>query len=138
MCTFESLDPRDVTSAIKTSVALPSRTFVRIGPLGLGYEAFLKWSIQDVDAATSTSGDQQIRFSVSALMNARRSLSCLADQYILRDCFAFCSDAPREAEEKTDLLVRRGLFDSLAAGALRHAIDRRNLVEHQYKPIALA
>lgn len=88
-------------------------------------------------AAASTESDQQLRFSVSALMNARRSLSCLADQYLFRDCFAFCGDAPHEANAKAELLVRRGLFDDLAAQALRRAVDRRNRVEHRYEQIAL-
>jgi hypothetical protein len=111
---------------------------VRVASLGLGYEPFLKWSVQDIDtAATTTSPEQQVRFSVNAIMNARRSLSCLADQYILRDCFAFCSDVPREANEKADLLLRRGIFDNLATQALRRAVERRNLIEHRYEQITL-
>jgi hypothetical protein len=138
VCTFENLDPDDIASAIKASSKLRSRTLVRIVKLGLGYEPFLRWSLQDVeDAAECTDPDQQMRFSVSAVMNARRSLSCLADQYLSRDGFAFCRDVPTEAKGKTDLLVRRGLFDGLAAEALRRAVERRNLVEHGYEQIAL-
>lgn len=138
VCSFESLDPDDIASVIKTNSTPLSRTVVRITGLGLGYEPFLKWSVQDVeDAAACTDPDQQMRFSVSAVMNARRSLSCLADQYLSRDGFAFCRDGPSDAKGKTDLLVRRGLFDGLAAEALRRAVERRNLVEHGYGKIAL-
>ena len=139
VCSFERLDPKDVASAIRTVATLASRTIVRVAPLGLGYEPFLRWSVQDIhDAAASKDRDQQMRYSVSALMNARRSLSCLADQYILRDGFAYCRDVPREASDKADLLMRRGIFDGLATAALRGAVERRNLVEHQYEQIPLS
>jgi hypothetical protein len=85
----------------------------------------------------TTDADQQIRFSLSAVMNARRSLSCLADQYLLRDGFRFCRDVPRDSDAKAKLLVHRGLFDDLAANALRRAVDRRNRVEHDYQQIGL-
>lgn len=138
VCLFESLDPEDIPSAIKTNTKRLARTVVRVAPLGLGYEQFLEWAVQDAEVAVaSTKPDQQSRFSVSALMNARRSLSCLADQYLSRDGFAFCRDAPREADEKADLLVRRGLFDKLASSALGRAVERRNRVEHDYGPVAL-
>jgi hypothetical protein len=134
-CCFETLDPRDIASAIGTSRPR-SRAVIRVGALGLGYEAFLRWSVKDIkDAASNTDPDQQVRFSVNALMNARRALSCLAEQYLLRDGFAFCRDVPREANGKAELLVHRGLFDELAAGALRRAVERRNVVEHDYKQV---
>jgi len=66
-------------------------------------------------------------------MNARRSLSCLVDQYLLRDGFSLCKDAPRGAGDKADLLVKRGIFDELAAGALGRVVDRRNRIEHFYE-----
>lgn len=138
VCTFESLDPSDVVSAINTNSKPLSRTIVRVPQLGIGYEPFLRWAVQDAEAAAQTTDpDQQIRFSVSALMNARRSLSCLADQYLRRDGLAFCRNVPHEAIDKANLLVQRGLFDGLAAGALHRAVHRRNLVEHGYEQVAL-
>jgi hypothetical protein len=44
---------------------------------------------------------------------------------------------PRKADEKSTILVRRGVFDSLARQALERAIDRRNEAEHDYKRISL-
>jgi hypothetical protein len=110
---------------------------VQVAPLGLGYAVFLEWAVKDIEAAADASHHQTTRFSVSALMNARRSLSCLVDQYLARDCFALCRDAPSEAGKKADLLVRRGIFDLLAARALRRAIARRNVIEHQYEQVGL-
>jgi hypothetical protein len=137
LCSFESLDPKDITSAIKTNKKQLSRNMVQVAPLGLGYTAFLEWAIQDIEAAADANHHQKARFSVSALMNARRSLSCLVDQYLARDCFALCRDAPSEAGKKADLLVRRGIFDSLASLALQRATARRNVIEHQYQQIGL-
>ena len=138
VCSFESLHPEDLAASIKTSSGRLSRQLVSIAPLGLGYEQFLKWSIQDIDAASaSANADQMMRYSVNALMNARRSLSCLADQYLVRDCFRFCRDVPREANKIAELLERRGVFDSLAGKALRHAVGLRNRVEHDYEQISL-
>ena len=138
ICSFQQLDPRDIISAIKTSSHPLSKQFVVVPPLGLGYERFLEWSLQDINTATPNVGhEQQTRFSVGAVMNARRSLSCLADQYLIRDCFSFCKDAPRDTNEIAALLVRRGVFDELAAGALRRAVNRRNRIEHQYESLAL-
>jgi hypothetical protein len=135
---FERLDPRDVVSAIKTSSTRLSSTVVRIAPLGLGYEPFLKWAVQDIEAAgMSADPNDRIRFSVSAVMNARRSLSCLADQYLLRDGYTFCRGAPGDADKKAELLVRRGVFDSLAAVALKRSVERRNRVEHKYEEIGI-
>src|SRR5229473_3955856 len=100
VCSFETLDPGDIAAGIHTISKPLMRNLVRVAPLGLGFEAFLRWAVQDVATAeANTEPDPQIRFSVSALMNARRSLSCLADQYLFRDGFAFCRDLPREANE---------------------------------------
>lgn len=138
LCSFEKLDARDLHSAIQTISKPLNRTVVRVSQLGLGFEAFLRWALQDVETASASPDlEEQRRFSVGALMNARRSLSCLVDQYLLRDGFSFCRDAPHETSEKANLLVRRGLFDSLAARALGRATDRRNRVEHDYEDIPI-
>jgi hypothetical protein len=136
-CWSETLDPGDIPSVISTNSKPLSRTLVHVRALGLGYEPFMRWSTQDIEAAAcATNADQRMRFTVSALMNARRALSCLADQYLFRDGFVFCRDAPREANEKAKLLVRRGVFDDLASRALRRAVDRRNTIEHEYDQVS--
>jgi|ERR1039458_2245862 uncharacterized protein YutE (UPF0331/DUF86 family) len=138
ICSFESIDPMDLLSAVQTNTKLLPRTSVRLSQLGLGFETFLRWAKQDVETAkSSTDTDEETRFAVSALMNARRSLSCLIDQYLLRDGFNLCKDAPRSSNDKAALLVRRGVFDSLAADALGRAADRRNRVEHLYEQLDL-
>lgn len=138
VCRFERLDPEDVLSAIRSNSTRLYRQFVRVAALGLGHERFLQWSVQDIGSASaSTDEDQTMRFSVSALMNARRSLSCLADQYIRRDCFDLCQDAPHGANSQARLLVRRGVFDPLASEALQRAVKRRDRVEHQYEGLGL-
>lgn len=124
----------DLLSAVRTNTRLLSRTVLRMPQLGVGFETFLRWATEDVGTKIADP-DQETRFAVSALMNARRSLSCLMDQYLLRDGFNLCTDAPREAGEKANLLVRRGVLDSLAAGALERAVDRRNRVEHSYERV---
>lgn len=131
---IEDLDPRDLVSAAESSPEKLARTACHLQPLGLGFETFLRWSLEDVSAAgKSPAGDTQLRFCANALVNARRALSCLVDQYLARDGFTFCSDAPREATDKARLLVRRGVIDDLAAGALKRAIERRHQVEHRYE-----
>jgi hypothetical protein len=131
---IEDLDPKDLVSAAKTSSQNLRRTICHLQPLGAGFEAFLRWSLNDISAARqSPIADTQSRFCVNALMNARRALSCLVDQYLARDGFAFCSDAPSEAGDKVKLLVRRNVIDHLAAGALKRAIELRHQVEHRYE-----
>jgi len=131
---IEDLDPQDLLSAARTSSEKLSKTVCHLQPLGLGFEAFLRWSLEDISAADqSLTGDTQLRFCSNALMNARRALSCLVDQYLKRDGFAFCTNAPKEAADKAKLLVRRGVIDDLATGALKRAIERRHQVEHRYE-----
>jgi len=132
-CSFESLDPSDIALAISTNSKPLSKTVVRVPQLGAGYEPFLRWAVQDIEHAVASPEPEQMRFATSALMNARRSLSCLTDQYLLRDGFPFCKDRPSQAKDKAQLLVRRGLFDELAARALVRAVERRNRVEHSYE-----
>ncbi|MBP9144030.1 MAG: hypothetical protein KBI44_06075 [Thermoanaerobaculia bacterium] len=133
--TIEVLDPADALTAVESNSADQfSRTTTFMEPQGCDFSVFVEWAILDVNAAAALpDGKDKARFLVSALMNARRGLSNLVDQYLRRDGFAFCSDAPRDAESKAALLVRRGIFDQLAADALARAVDRRNRVEHQYE-----
>lgn len=131
--TFEELDPADIPSAVEACAGKLYKTVAWLAPLGLGHEAFLRWALEDITAATqSPAGDTQLRFCANALMNARRSLACLVDEYLIRDGFMACKDPPSNTREKTSILVRRGIMDHLAAAALERAIDRRHRVEHGY------
>jgi hypothetical protein len=134
----EDLDPLDLVSAATSIPQKLERTTCYLGPLGLGFATFLRWALEDIAAARqSPPGDTQLKFCANALMSARRALSCLVDEYLVRDGFAFCSDAPREAGDKARLLVRRGVFDELASGVLERAIRRRHHVEHRYEAVLL-
>jgi hypothetical protein len=136
-CSFEVLNPSDVTDALGNTEYRLTPTKVRMKQLGLGFENFLNWAKQDVESAADADLDVRRRFTVSALLNARRSLSCFVDQYFLRDGLCFCKDSPRDANGKAELLVHRGIFDPLAMIALGRAVDRRNRVEHQYEELPL-
>ena len=130
---IEALDPADLASAAQDCDEKLSTNVCHLDKIGLGFEAFLRWSLEDIQAAgQAPAGDTQSRFAANALINARRALSCIVDQYLLRDGFACCSDAPQGAQAKADLLVKRGIFDDLASRALKRAVDRRHKIEHQY------
>lgn len=88
VCAFEDIDPRDLLSAVQTNTKPLSRTVFRMPQMGLGFERFLRWATQDVTAEIADP-DQQTRFAVSALMNARRSLSCLMDHTFFGTVSAF-------------------------------------------------
>src|SRR5438045_3627786 len=94
---FEELDPADLSSALGSLTRL-RRWCVTQPKVGIGYESFLRWALRDIEEADSArSGDDCERASVNAVMNARRALSCLIDQYLQRDGFRFCQRPPREA-----------------------------------------
>lgn len=102
-------------------------------PIGVGHEPFLEWALKDVRlAGDAESAGKQARYSTSALMNARRALSCLVDEFLARDGYAYCMDAPKSAEKRSEVLVAARIFDRLASKALARAVKRRNRVEHQY------
>src|SRR6185369_4269316 len=132
--TFEEMDPLDALSAVEATSAPRSRTSVYLHMEGFHFQTFLDWAIQDAsDARGITTEAAKERFLVGALMNSRRALSCLVDYYLWRDGFAFCRDAPKSAPDNSNLLIRRGIFDQLAADTLGRAVDRRNRVEHRYE-----
>lgn len=131
----EVLEPADALSAVESAAGDKfSRTSVYVEPQGLDFSIFLDWAIQDAKEASAPADEKaRGRLLVSALMNARRALSALVDQYLRRDGLSYCKDAPHDADAKAGLLVRRGIFDQLAADALGRAVERRNRVEHQYE-----
>jgi len=136
---FEKLEPADLASALGSLNGLHGRVTTVQPKLGGGYERFLGWALREIaDAKNAGSGNDCERTSVNAVMHARRSLSCLADQYLQRDGFLFCRRPPREADQKADILVRRGVFDELETESLSRAINERHTVEHEYKTISLS
>jgi hypothetical protein len=131
---FEEMNPLDARSAVAATSAPRSRKSVYLYMEGFHFQTFMDWAIQDAsDAHGITTEAAKERFLVGALMNSRRALSCLVDYYLRRDGFAFCGDAPKSAPDKSNLLIRRGIFDQLAADTLSRAVDRRNKVEHRYE-----
>jgi hypothetical protein len=104
----------------------------------MGYETFLRWAVHEVgEAEKAGTADDRSRFSINSVMHARRALSCLIDQYLQRVGFSLCRDAPKQTEKKVEVLVRRGIFDSLSTEALKRSVSRRNDAEHDYRGIEL-
>src|SRR5207253_7357268 len=90
--TFETLVAADIKSALlslKLSGGGTREGIIR-NPIGLGHELFLNWALQDIEASSLMTGGDRDRASVNAIMNARRALACLMDQYWQRDGFEFC------------------------------------------------
>ena len=128
-----SMSPEDLLGAVKTIPKCEIYSSHR-EPLGVGYEAILKWARSDIELAESASDDNdRNRHAVNALMHARRALSCIVDQYLRRDLFVHCFNPPNNAADKSALLVARNLIDSVTQRVLSRAIDRRNEVEHRYE-----
>lgn len=135
VCEFERMSADDLLDAVKAIPAFGCSNGDILPPIGDPHDLYLEWALKEIDMA-ERAGDprERQRFSTNALMHARRALSCLVDQYLLRDGFAYCKNPPSTALDKADTLVRRNLLDSLARGTLARAVDRRNDVEHQYHP----
>jgi len=136
--TFEDLAPADLPSALGSLPRLQYHYVIQ-PKVGIGYEIFLQWALNDVaEAGRIASGDECDRASVNAIMNARRALACLVDQYLQRDGFLLCKKPPRSVEDKVAILVARRVLDTLAGQSLERAIKRRNEVEHEYRSIGLS
>ncbi len=130
---FEELCPADLSSALR-SLSWSGRDGLIHAPIGAGFECFLRWSVEDIEAA-QVAGDNAVRarHSTNAVMSARRSLSCLVDQYLRRDGIAHCRDAPKDARAKSRVLQDWDVLDALAAQVLDRAIGKRNEAEHGYR-----
>ncbi len=135
--TFEKLDPSDLLTAISSFPKLPCFHLVH-KEVGIGYNTLLNWALSDLQSAeAASSGDDRLRFCVNSLMNARRALSCLADQYLLREAICFCKDAPKEPKKISEALIARGIFTPRASQCLEKAVAARNRIEHQYESTTL-
>jgi hypothetical protein len=137
-CEFEVLDTRDILSAIQTLSGCPGRG-LKHTRLGAGFERFLQWAIVDINAAAQdTAPESQARLATNAVMNARRALSCLVDQYLVRDGFASCKNPPSRTEDKMSVLLARKVFDDLTSNVLERAVGKRNRAEHEYYALSLS
>ena len=126
-CQFESMDANDLFLAVETLSSHSSlcRMGVYHDKIGDGFERFLEWAIVDINtAAKDTILESQARLATNAVMNARRALSCLVDQYLLRDGFAFCKNPPRDAERSARTLVSHKVFDDLTARVLQRTVEK--------------
>jgi hypothetical protein len=132
-CSIEEMAPEDLLSAVRTVVP-GEETGILYQPIGVGYERFLGFAVEDISqaAGVTVSADRD-RHVTNALMSARRSLSCLVDQYLLRDALSYVKNPPTEAREKAAILVARGVFDQLTSDALARAVEKRHFVEHRYE-----
>lgn len=81
--------------------------------------------------------NEQQRFASNAILNARRALACLVEWYLQRDCFRLCKNAPITAQNQSEVLLKRGIIDELTSRVLERAIEKRNVVEHQFLAPAL-
>src|SRR5262245_24691853 len=108
-CSIEEMQPEDLLDAVRSTCdrlqsspgqdagsQLPGKGIV-YDPLGVGHERFLEFTFQDIsEAAAAKSDKDRDRHTTNALMNARRCLLCLVDQYLLRDALSYVKNAPQE------------------------------------------
>ncbi len=132
-CEFEELDPADLLSALR-SMTWTVGSLIIHDAIGAGFDRFLSWAVDDIHAAkVADDADSRARHATNAVMSARRCLSCLVDQYLMRDGIASCRNPPKESCNKAEVLMRRGVLDALAADVLDRAIAKRNEAEHSYR-----
>jgi hypothetical protein len=130
--TFEHVDPDDLAS-VAGSITGRGGQNVYVGPPG-AVDQQLAWALADLKLARNASNAvDRDRCATNAIMSARRSLACLVDWYLKRDCFSLCRNAPRREKDKAELLSTRGLFDEISSDVLYRAIEKRNEAEHQYR-----
>jgi hypothetical protein len=143
-CTFEDTDPINLIDALKSLPFIKSDSFfiptnMTIAPPGNGVNLLIDWSLKDIYEAISLNelGQDCQRNATNAVINARKSLACLVDWYLQRDGFCFCKNAPHNAQEKSEILLRRGIIDKLTSKVLQRIIDTRNVTEHQFKSVSI-
>lgn len=137
VCHFEPVEPADLLSAVR-SLTTRGGSYLLHEPIGAGFETFLDWSLKDIEAAANAkdSGDR-LRYATNAIMTSRRCLSCVVDQYLLRDGISLCKDAPRDSGDKAAVLIKRGVLEPLEAEVLRRVVSKRAEAEHKYRTLDL-
>lgn len=143
-CTYEEIIFIDLLDALKSLPFINDHSFfiptnMTLNPPGDGVDNLTDWSLWDIYEAISLDlhGKDPKRNATNAVINARRSLACLVDWYLLRDGFSYCKNPPKNAEEKTNILLKRGIIDELTCRVLKRIIDIRNITEHKYKAVNL-
>jgi len=143
-CTYEEIEIIDLISALKSLPFINDHSFfiptnMTVNPPGDGVDNLIDWSLRDIYEAINLDlqGKDPKRNATNAVINARRSLACLVDWYLLRDGFSYCKNPPRNSEEKTNILLKRGIIDELTSKVLKRIIDIRNITEHEFKPVNL-
>lgn len=77
------------------------------------------------------------RHAVNAISNARKAIACLVNWYLISHHFMSCRNPPNNAREKSHILKRLGIYDEITALVLEKAIEKRDVVEHQFQSIPL-
>jgi phage FluMu protein gp41 len=129
-CTFEEVSASDVLDAAESVQRGRGGDQIITTPPGVGVDALLGWALTEI-ASASQDGAERIRLASNAVINARRALECLTDWYLTSFGFSFCKGALR-AQDKSELLQRRGVVDDLTARVVGRTIDMRNDIEHRY------
>lgn len=136
-CSVEQLNPADLLDAIRTLNGRNAEGVLLKAP-GEGVDTLLQWALSDLRLATNCADPvEQKRHATNAVMNARRALSCLVDWYLRRDGFESCKNAPRRADEKASIILRRGIIDDLTSRVLARAIRIRDVAEHEFQAVSL-
>jgi len=135
-CNIENLHADDLLDALRTLKGKDG-TGVHVPAPGDGVEKLLGWSMNDIHtAAMCGDKEEQERHATNAVVNARRALACLVDWYLARDGFAYCKNAPKSADDKAAILVRRNIIEPLTSRVLARAIAVRNVAEHEYQAVS--
>jgi hypothetical protein len=142
---FEEINPLDFMDVIKSCRLFDEYglriTKVQLEPEGEGVENLISWAVAEIYEAMAHHelGDEKgcKRKSTTAVITARRSLSCLVDWYMRRDGFRWCIDFKDSSEAKAEVLLNLGIIDKLTSRVIKRLIDIRNIAEHRYTSVAL-
>lgn len=125
------IDIDDILGALPT-IDSGSGTNVNVAPPGdQDPNTLLAWALNSLGNAERLAEEAQQHFD-SAVVHARRALNSLTDWYLARDGFCFCADPPRTADAKANVLMERGIIDSLTNRVLARAITVRDSAEHEF------
>jgi len=134
---FEEVESVDLIDAANTLKGRDSKG-IHVSPPGDGVDKLLGWAIADVKlSAQAQDVNEQERFASNAILHARRALACLVEWYLKRDCFRLCNNAPSTAKKQSEILLERRIIDELTSRVLERAVEKRNIVEHQFLAPAL-
>lgn len=131
-CQIELVTAADLIDGLDTIRGRYGQGIV-LPPPGKGPDEPLGWAIQEVTAAAQTADQAEIdKLCTNAVINSRRSLSCLVDWYLDRDLAKCCKNPPNTPKQQATFLMKRGIIDDLTSHVLERAVEKRNRVEHDY------